>query len=150
MNGRAASTMVIPLGAIAPREFCMLLKGVDQQPPRLSRDLEPDFIGIDLKQRILDAVIADDPPAEEFERALLEAADSLDIPAGSARGVCSDVLQEWRMAHASPGFMDWMRAEAAAPSGPRRKRREEREKGHEPSWRDRPERPLPPPLPPAE
>ena len=109
---------------IAPKEFCLLLKQVDRQPPRLSRDLEPDLLGLELKQRILDAVIAADPPAEEFERALLESASTLGIPSGSARGICSDILLEWRMAHASPHFIPWLREEAARPPGPRKRRRE--------------------------
>ncbi len=49
---------------IDPTEFCLLLKQVDRQPPRMSRDLEPDFIGIDLKQQILDAIIAAGPPRD--------------------------------------------------------------------------------------
>ena len=119
---------------LAPREFCLLLKQVDRQPPRLSRDLEPDLLGIELKQRVLDAVIAADPPAEEFERALLESASTLDIPSGSARGICSDILLEWRMAHASPHFIPWLREEAARPPGPRKRRREgdDREWSREP------------------
>ena len=118
---------------IRPREFCLLLKQVDRQPPRLSRDLEPDLLGIELKQRILDAVIAADPPAEEFERALLESAASLGLPSGSARGICSDILLEWRMAHASPHFIPWLREEAARPPGPRKRRR-----GDQAEWREKP------------
>ena len=127
---------------LAPREFCLLLKQVDRQPPRLSRDLEPDLLGIELKQRVLDAVIAADPPAEEFERALLESASTLDIPSGSARGICSDILLEWRMAHASPHFIPWLREEAARPPGPRKRRREgdDREWSREPPA-DRGDRP---------
>jgi hypothetical protein len=124
--------------AIAPKEFCLLLKQVDRRPPRLSRDLEPDVVGIELKQRILDAAIAADPPAADFERALLERAAALDLPAGAARGICSDILLEWRMAHASPGFVPWLRAEAARPPEPRKRRREDR--AREPEWRERPQR----------
>ncbi len=129
---------------ILPREFCLLFKQVDRQPPRLSRDLEPDLLGLELKQRILDAVIAADPPAEEFERALLESAGTLGIPSGAARGICSDILLEWRMAHASPHFIPWLREEAARPPGPRKRRREgdDREWWREPpaDHGDRPDR----------
>lgn len=129
---------VPPATAIDPREFCTLLKAVDRRPPRLSRDLEPDLIGIDLKHRVLDALIADPPGASDFEAALLERAAALDLPSGSARGICSDILAEWRMAHASPTFLPWLREEAARPPEPRRRRREERD--GEPSWRQRPDR----------
>ena len=123
---------------IDPGEFCTLLKAVDRRPPRLSRDLEPDLIGIDLKHLILDALIADPPDAGDFEAGLLERAAALDLPAGTARGICSDILAEWRMAHTSPAFLPWLREEAARPLEPRRRRREERD--GEPSWRPRPDR----------
>ncbi len=124
---------------IDPQEFCLLLKQVDRRPPRMSRDLEPDFIGIDLKQRILDAVIEAAPEPDDFERVLLESAAALDIPAGSARGICSDIMLEWGMAHASPHFLPWLREEAARPPEPRRKRRGE--------FPERAERNFPPPPP---
>jgi hypothetical protein len=126
------------LAPIDPREFCLLLKQVDREPPRLSRDMEPDLIGIGIKQRILDALLAAPPAAADFAPALLECASALDLPPGVARGVCSDILLEWRMAHSSPAFMAWLRAEATRPPEPRRKRRTERD--GEPAWRPRPER----------
>lgn len=131
---------------IDPLEFCQLLKQVDRQPPRMSRDLEPDFIGLDIKQRILDATIAAAPAAEEFERALLESAATLDdVPAGATRGVCSDIMLEWRMAHASPHFLPWLREEAARPLEPRKKRRADHERdGDFPERSDRPFFPPPP------
>lgn len=124
--------------SIDPREFCVLLKAVDRRPPRMSRDLEPDLIGIDLKHQVLDSLIADPPDAAEFEVGLLERAAALDLPGGTARGICSDILTEWRMAHASAAFLPWLREEAARPPEPRRRRREERD--GEPSWRPRAER----------
>ncbi len=123
---------------IDPREFCLLLKQVDREPPRLSRDMEPDLIGIGIKQRILDALLVAPPAAADFAPVLLECASALDLPTGVTRGVCSDILLEWRMAHSSPLFMGWLRAEAAQPPEPRRKRRAERD--GEPTWRPRPER----------
>ncbi len=123
---------------IDPEEFCRLLKLVDREPPRLSRDLEPDLIGITIKHRILDALLTAPPTASEFTTTLLERASTLDLPAGAARGVCSDILLEWQMAHSSPQFMDWLRYEATQPPEPRRQRRRERD--GEPSWRSRPER----------
>lgn len=124
--------------AIDPEEFCRLLKLVDREPPRLSRDLEPDLIGITIKHRILDTLIAEPPTASEFATAILERAAALDVPAGAARGVCSDILLEWQMAHSSPQFMAWLRHEAAQPPEPRRQRRRERD--GEPAWRSRPVR----------
>ncbi len=123
---------------IDPREFCLLLQQVDREPPRRSRDMEPDLIGIGIKQRILEAVLVAPPAAADFAPVLLESAAALDLPPGVTRGVCSDILLEWQMAHSSPAFMDWLRAEAAQPAEPRRKRRAERD--GEPAWRARPER----------
>jgi len=124
--------------SIEPEEFCRLLKLVDREPPRLSRDLEPDLLGVTIKHQILDTLLIDPPSASEFPVTLLERAAALDLPAGAARGVCSDILLEWQMAHSSPHFIAWLRHEAAQPPGPRRQRRRERD--GEPSWRSRSER----------
>lgn len=123
---------------VDPAEFCRLLKLVDREPPRMSRDLEPDIIGIGMKQRILDALLTDPPAPEQFAAALLERASTLDLAPGAARGVCSDILLEWEMARSSPEFLPWLRREAENPRGPRRRRREERD--GEPAWRPRGER----------
>ncbi len=123
---------------IEPLEFCTLLKAVARRPPRLSRDLEPDLIGGELKHQILDAVIVDPPDRDDFEGELLERAAALDLPAGAARGICSDILAEWRMAQVAPAFLPWLREEAARPPEPRRRRREERD--GEPAWRQRSDR----------
>jgi hypothetical protein len=123
---------------IEPGEFCRLLKLVDREPPRLSRDLEPDLIGVTIKHQILDTLLSDPPAASEFATTLLERASMLDLPAGAARGICSDILLEWQMAQSSPHFMDWLRHEAAQPPAPRRQHRRERD--GEPSWRSRSER----------
>ena len=124
--------------AVNPAEFCRLLKLVDREPPRMSRDLEPDIIGIGIKQQILDALIADPPEPEQFEAVLLERAATLDLAPGAARGICSDIVLEWEMARRAPEFMPWLRREAENPRGPRRRRREERD--GEPAWRPRTER----------
>lgn len=142
MHAPRASASTLP-GDTAPEpvdpvEFCRLVKQVSRQPPRLSRDLEPDIVGIELKHQILDAAIAAQPTADDFEEVLLSSATALDIAAGAARGICSDILAEWRMVHTAPRYLPWLREEAARPPGPRRKRREERD--GEPAWRDRPAR----------
>jgi hypothetical protein len=124
--------------SIDPAEFCRLLKLVDREPPRMSRDLEPDIIGIGMKQQILDVMLVAPPAPEQFAAVLLERAAALDFAPGAARGVCSDILLEWEMARSSPEFIPWLRREAENPRGPRRRRREDRD--GEPAWRPRRER----------
>lgn len=109
---------------ISPREFCELLHRVTRTPPRLSRNLEPDLVGIELKQQVLVAAIAADPDAASFPERLTECALALGIADGAARGVCSDILMEWRMALASPEFIPWLRAEAEREPRRKRQRRE--------------------------
>lgn len=101
-----------------------MLRGVTRTPPRLSRNLEPDLVGIELKQQILAAAIAADPDAASFPERLVECALSLGIADGAARGVCSDILMEWRMAQTSPEFIPWLRAEAEREPRRKRQRRE--------------------------
>lgn len=124
---------------VDPVEFCRLLKLVDREPPRLSRDLEPDLLGIQLKHQVLDAYLNAPPTSPaEFPAALLDRAATIAAAAGAVRGVCSDVLLEWQMACTSAGFMDWLRHEAVNPPAPRRRRREER--AGEPAWTERSKR----------
>lgn len=109
---------------ISPREFCELVRRVTRTPPRLSRNLEPDLVGIELKQQVLAAVIEADPDAATFPERLTECARALGIAEGAARGVCSDILMEWRMAQSSPAFIPWLRAEAVREPRRKRERRE--------------------------
>ena len=68
------------------------------------------------KRALLDAAVADDPAPDTFEGWLLaRCLDGADLASfGASRAMARDILEEWRLAAASPAFRDWL--EAGAPS----------------------------------
>jgi hypothetical protein len=68
------------------------------------------------KRALLDAAVSDDPAPDTFEGWLLERClDGTDLASfGASRAMARDILEEWRLAGASPAFRDWL--EAGAPS----------------------------------
>lgn len=85
----------------------------DGRRRRRKRDTTPDAIGLSLKRHLLDAAIRDDPDPGGFE-AWLESQCSDGEAAGPVRAMARSILEEWRLADASPGFRGWL--ERGAPS----------------------------------
>jgi hypothetical protein len=95
-----------------PREVCeRLLAALDASEGRRrrrARDTTPDRIGLDLKRGLLERAVAADPDPEAFEAWLFERSLETDVGAGATRAVARDVLDEWRLALASPHFQAWL------------------------------------------
>ncbi len=109
--------------SLRPASFCgALLAALDASHGRRRRrkpDTIPDARAIALRRSLLDAAIADDPDPDAFEGWLLErcldVADAASF--GALRAMAHDLLDEWRLAAASPAFPYWLAA--GAPSGAR-------------------------------
>ena len=105
---------------LRPAPFCgallVALDASDGRRRRRKRDTTPDALGMALKRSLLDAAIADDPDPDTFEAWLLDRClDGTDAPSfGALRAMARDILDEWRLAAASPAFRAWL--EAGAPS----------------------------------
>ena len=105
---------------LRPAPFCgallAALDASDGRRRRRKRDTTPDALGMALKRSLLDAAIADDPDPDTFEAWLLDCClDGADAPSfGALRAMARDILDEWRLAAASPAFRAWL--EAGAPS----------------------------------
>ena len=109
---------------LRPRDFALQLLGSGALAPRQrARDQQADRAGLDLKRRILGELVARDPEAAEIEAALMEAAEAAGPPAGPARAVAVMVLEEWRMASASPAWVELLLGEATRPPAPEGGRR---------------------------
>ena len=107
---------------LRPAPFCgALLAALDASEGwrRRRRDTTPDALGMSLKRSLLGAVLADDPDPDTFEAWLLDRClDGPDGPScGSLQAMARDILDEWRLAAASPAFRAWL--EAGAPSADR-------------------------------
>ena len=99
-----------------PRAFALLVLGSGEAAPRQrARDQQADAAGLDLKRRLLAEVIARDPAADNFEAELLAIVEDIGPPTGPTRAVALGVLEEWRLAATSPGWVPHLLGEAVAP-----------------------------------
>jgi hypothetical protein len=98
---------------LRPRDFALLLlSSGDVTPRQRARDQQADRAGLDLKRRVLTALVAHDPEPEDLEAALLAVVEELGPPAGPARAIALAVLEEWRAASATPGWLPHVLGEA--------------------------------------
>ena len=114
-NDPAAETAIDPT-VPTPRDFALLLLGSGDAAPRArARDQQADAAGLELKRRVLAEVVARDPVAEDFEAELLAVVDAFGEPTGPTRAVALMILEEWRMAATSPGWVPHLLGEAVTP-----------------------------------
>src|SRR5689334_17999956 len=120
----------MPDGSVAsplrPRDFAVLLLSSGGVAPRQrARDQQADRAGLDLKRRVLTALVAHDPEAEDLEAALVAVVEELGPPTGPARAIALALLEGWRAASAPPGWLAHVLGEAVRgpdAEGPRRGR----------------------------
>jgi hypothetical protein len=93
----------------------LLLGSGDLAPRRRARDQQADRVGIDLKRRVLEALLALDPEPEDMEAALMLVVDELGPPPGPSRAMALLVLDEWRVAAATPEWVAHLLSEAVRP-----------------------------------
>jgi hypothetical protein len=104
-----------------PKDFALFLLGSGEAAPRQrARDQQADAAGLALKRRVLAEVVARDPDPDGLEAALIEIVDEFGPPAGPTRAVARSVLEEWRFAACSPGWVPHLLGEAVNPP-PRQK-----------------------------
>ncbi len=99
------------------RQLLSALEASDGRRRRRKRDTRPDAIGLSIKRRLLEAVVAADPEPDAFEAWLLqqfvstiedgEAASP--AATGPVRAMALDIVAEWKQALASPQFREWLR-----------------------------------------
>jgi len=76
---------------------------------RRKRDTTPDSIGLDIKRRLLEGAVRDDPDPDEFEGWLLSHIETEYAAAGGpARAMALDVLADVRLAASSDAFRSWL------------------------------------------
>lgn len=104
-----------------PGEICgLLLRAMQASEGRRrkrKRDTTPDATGLAIKRWLLEEAERCDPDPGAFESWLLERSTSSGpetTPPGARLAMARAVLEEWRLACASPGFLDWL--SSGAPS----------------------------------
>jgi hypothetical protein len=103
----------------------LLLASGELLPRQRARDQQADLSGMDLKRRILEAVVNRDPEPEDLEAVLMEIVDTFGPPTGPTRSVAASLLEEWQTACVSPEWVAQLLGEATQLSaeGKRRGRR---------------------------
>lgn len=99
------------LATLRPGDFSrQLLRALDASEGRRrrrKRDQTPDGIGLAIKRDLLDAAIVEDPEPTDFEGWLLMKA--LAAPAsGPVLALCSQIMDEYRVAVADASFGRWL------------------------------------------
>lgn len=101
-----------------PGDFCgkllLALDASEGRRRRRARDTTPDVIGLGLERDLAQRVVRDDPSPETFEAWLVARCDDAGPSSGPLRAVALHLLEEWRLARASPAFRAWI--EQGAPS----------------------------------
>jgi hypothetical protein len=111
---------------LRPRDFAvLLLSSGDVAPRQRARDQQADRAGLDLRRRVLEALIAVDPEAVDLEAALLAIVEDLGPPYGPSRAIALSLFEEWQAASATPGWLAHVLAEAVrGPEGEKRRGRQ--------------------------
>jgi hypothetical protein len=94
--------------AVLCRELLEALEAAEGRRKRRARDTTADAIGLRLKRRLLEEVVRDDPPAEEFEGWLVRRCHAEGLADGPVRAMALSIWDEWRLASASPDFREWL------------------------------------------
>ena len=105
---------------LRPAEVCRALlaalQGADWRRRKRKRDQTPDGIGLSIKRSLLTRAVEDDPDPNAFEEWLLDSprkCATSESP-GAVAAMARIVLEEWRLAHSSDVFRNWL--QQGAPS----------------------------------
>lgn len=98
--------------AIRPADVCrqllLALDASDGRRRRRKRNTNPDAIGMEIKRRLLEETVQDDPGADVYEGWLLERCLA-EAGSGPMRAMALEILAEWRLAAAPGPFREWLR-----------------------------------------
>jgi hypothetical protein len=95
-----------------PAEVCRgLLETIEASEgrrKRRARDTTADSIGLEIKRRLLEEAVRDDPDASEFEGWLLERCLAEGPADGPVRAIALTIWEEWQLTCASSDFQRWL------------------------------------------
>jgi hypothetical protein len=102
--------------ALRPRDLALLLLASgDTAPRQRARDQQADLAGLDLRRRLLNALLALDPEPDDLEAALLQIVEELGPPTGPTRSLALAFHEEWRTAVSTPEWVTHLLGEAVRP-----------------------------------
>ena len=94
-----------------PGQVCQkLLAALDASEGRRrrrKRNTTADRSGLEFKRDLLEAACRADPDPEAFEAFLYERSRQC-APSGAALAMARQIVEDWRLAEADPGFRAWL------------------------------------------
>jgi hypothetical protein len=97
---------------LAPAQFCRelldALEASEGRRKRRVRDTTPDAIGLQIKRGLLEDVVREDPPPEDFEGWLLQRCFDAGVADGPVRAMALSIWDEWRLAGTVEEFRHWL------------------------------------------
>lgn len=104
-----------------PAELCrallLALEASEGRRRRRKRDTRPDAIGLEIKRRLLEEAVRDDPEPDGFEAWLLARCAAAGPGEGATRAMAVSIRDEWRLSSVHPDFHGWL--SEGAPSADR-------------------------------
>lgn len=96
----------------SPAEFCKgllsALEASDGRRARRKRDTRADTIGLDIKRRILQAAVEQQPRANAFEAWLVQQCRPAGVADGGIRAMALSIWDEWQLYAVSGEFRSWI------------------------------------------
>lgn len=90
------------------RTLLAALDASDGRRKRRKRNTTPDTIGMSIKRALLERAVRDEPAGDDFEAWLLRQCLEEGEASGAIRAMALEILEEWRLAQASPAFLEWL------------------------------------------
>jgi hypothetical protein len=90
------------------RELLAALAASEGRRRKRKRNTTPDAIGLNIKRTLLEAAIAADPDADQFEGWLFEQCLNAGTANGGLQAIAISVLDEWRFAADVREFRFWL------------------------------------------
>ena len=98
---------------LRPRDFALLLLACGDGTPRpRARDQQADRAGLELRQRVLNALVTRDPEAGDLEAALLAIVEEFGRPCGPTRAIARALIEEWQATSTTPAWTAHLLGEA--------------------------------------
>lgn len=94
--------------ALLCQELLVALDASEGRRRRRKRNTTADAIGLEIKRRLLERCIADDPEPDEFEAWLLDQVLSVGSGSGGVRAMAMSILDEWKLALAGDSYGAWL------------------------------------------
>ena len=101
---------------ITPADLCRGLLGAleasEGRRKRRARNTTADAIGLAIQRELLEDVVRDEPPPDEFEGWLLDRCEMEGVGDGAVRAMALSIWDQWQLAQHAPDVRAWIVAGA--------------------------------------